>query len=88
MPGEADKQFPLEEALKAQKVLREMANLGPEMFPVHAFVGMISDEIEELRKRGHSDEQIAAVIRKNSSIDITAGEIAANFASEEQRQRG
>lgn len=79
------KTYPLEEAVRAQKALREAAGLGAETFPVQAFVGMISDEIEELRKRGKSDEEIARLIRTNSSIDITAAEIAENYASSEAR---
>lgn len=81
------KLFTLDEALKAQRALRTQAGLGPEMFPMQAFVGMISDEIDSLRKSGKSDDEIAAVIRSNSSIEITGSEIAEYFASAEQRQR-
>lgn len=77
--------YPVEEALKAQKYLREAAGLGPEQFPIQAFVGMISDEIESLRGRGKTDEEIATMIRKNSAIEISAAEIAENYASPEQR---
>jgi hypothetical protein len=45
------KMYPVEEALKAQRSLRDAAGLEPEQFPIRAFVGMISDEIESLRKR-------------------------------------
>jgi hypothetical protein len=79
------KSYPLEEALKAQKALRRQAGLAPEQFPVQAFVGMISDEIDSLRKLGQSDEQIATLIRSNSAIQITAAEIADNYAPAEQR---
>ena len=44
--------YPVEEAVKAQRALRSAAGLGPKMFPVQAFVGMISDEIDLLRKAG------------------------------------
>ena len=77
--------YPVEEALKAQKSLREAAGLGPEQFPLQAFVGMISDEIESLRRRGNSDEQIASLIGQNSAIEISAAEIAAYYAPPEQR---
>jgi len=80
--------YPIEEAIRAQKALRELAGLGPEMFPVQAFVGMISDEVEALRKQGHSDEQIAQTIKANSRISITAADIAANYASPEERHGG
>ena len=79
------KTYPVEEAVKAQKALRAAAGMGPEQFPVEAFVGMISDEIEALRKRGMSDGEIASVIEKNSGIEISAEEIGANYAAPEER---
>ena len=80
-----EKTFPLEEAVRAQKALRDLAGLGPEEFPVQAFVGMISDEIEALRRQGHSDEEIAKTIATYSKIRINADEIAENYASPEER---
>lgn len=79
------KTYPIEEALKAQRSLRDAAGLEPEQFPMEAFVGMISDEIESLRKRGRTDDEIASIIRSNSAIEITAAEIEQNYASPEQR---
>jgi len=79
------KTYPVEQAVRAQKALREAAGLLPEMFPVDAFVGMISDEIEALRSSGKTDEQIAALITANSDIQITAAEITANYATPEER---
>ena len=73
------KTYPLGEAVRAQKALRELAGLGPEMFPIQAFVGMISDEVETLRKQGHTDERIAETIATSSAIRITPEEIAANL---------
>ena len=82
---DAPKMYSTEEAVKAQKALRSAAGLGPELFPIQAFVGMISDEVESLRSLGKSDDEIAAVIRDNSAIEITAGEIVEYYASPEQR---
>ncbi len=79
------KMYPVEEAVKAQKALRAASGLGPEMFPIQAFVGMISDEVESLRKRGKSDKEIAEMISANSSIEITEAEIAENYATPEER---
>jgi hypothetical protein len=55
------------------------------MFPVQAFIGMISDEIEVLREQGHTDEDIANLITSNSAISVTADEIAKNYATPQQR---
>jgi hypothetical protein len=62
-----------------------MAGMGPEQFPVEAFVGMISDEVEALRKKGHTDQQIADAIAANSNIKISAADIAGNYAPPEDR---
>lgn len=81
------KMYPVEEAIKAQKALRSAAGLGPEQFPIQAFVGMISDEIESLRKRGKTDTEIAEMIEQNSTIEITPEQIAENYASPEERHQ-
>jgi hypothetical protein len=76
---------PLEEAVRAQRALRELAGLGPELFPIQAFVGMISDEIESLRNQGRSDEDIARAIQAHSAISITAADISAYYSSPAER---
>ena len=78
--------YPLTEALKAQQALRDVANLPPERFPLQAFVGMISDEIEALRELGKSDAEIASLIEQNSAIRIDATTLAANYAPPEERR--
>lgn len=57
------------------------------MFPVQAFVGMISDEIDKLRSQGKSGQDIATLIAANSNIRITAAEIAEHYAPSEARQQ-
>ena len=76
----------LQQALKAQAALRAEAGLGEEKFALADFVGMISDEIEELRKRGKTDEQIAKIISENSPVKIDAETITKNYAEPESRQ--
>jgi hypothetical protein len=57
------------------------------MFPIEAFVGMVSDEIEKLRSQGKTDSEIATLITENSTIEITAEEISANYAPPEDRHQ-
>ncbi len=82
-----EKTYSLEDALKAQAALRAAAGMEPERFAIDAFVGMVSDEIEVLRTQGKSDEQIAAVIRQSSRIDISSDDVAVNYAPPEARHR-
>jgi alkylhydroperoxidase family enzyme len=46
---------------------------------------MISDEIDFLRKSGKTDEEIAALVRESSTINITAEEIAEHYVQAEER---
>ncbi len=80
-----DTNVTLEAALKAQSAMRASAGLGPETFPVADFVGMVSDEIEQLRKAGRSDEEIARIISTSSPIQINAATIAQHYAPPEAR---
>ncbi len=75
----------LDAALQAQSALRNEGGLEPETFPVADFVGMISDEIEHLRKLGRTDDEIAGIISAKSPIQITGPTIARYYASPEQR---
>ncbi len=79
------KTFTLNEAVKAQQALRATAGLEPERFPVEAFVGMISDEIEALRQQGKTDSEIASLIQSTSAIEISAEELAEHYAPPEER---
>jgi hypothetical protein len=83
----SERSYPLEEALRAQKALRDLVGLPPETFPVGAFVGMVSDEIEQLRKLGHNDDEIAAVIRGHSLIQIDGADIVNHYAPPEARHQ-
>lgn len=79
------RQFSVDEAVGAQKALRQAAGLEPEKFPIEAFVGMISDEIDSLRKSGKNDEEIATLIRESSSIQITGDDISDHFVPAGER---
>ena len=82
------REISLEEALKAQKALRDAAGSGPETFPLPAFIGMISDEVEALRSMGRSDDEIAGLIESSSAVRITADEIREHYATPEERHAG
>jgi hypothetical protein len=74
-----------QQAADAQTALRKALGLPPEQFPVPAFVGMVSDEIEQLRQQGRSDEEIAGLIQDAVGIELSGDEIARFYASAEER---
>ncbi len=82
-----EQMFPLEEIMKAQNTLRGAAKMAPERFPLPFIIGMISDEIQQLREKGRSDDEIAAMISGNSLIKVEAETLQKYYATPEQRQR-
>ena len=79
--------FSIQEATAAQRVLRQSLGLGPEAFPLPAFIGMISDEIEKLRAAGRSDGDVAAMIREAIGREVAPYEIARFYAPPGERGR-
>lgn len=62
--------------------------MDAERFPLPAFVGMISDEIEQFREAGKSDADIAAIIKSTIGRDVAPDDIEAHYAPPEARQWG
>ena len=85
MPHDAT--FTAEQAVKTQAALREALRLGPERFPLPAFVGMISDEIEQLRSAGRSDQEIADLVSRSSGEAVSPEDLQAHYAPPEARRR-
>ena len=80
-----DVTYSLDQSLQALNALRTAAGSPPEQFPLPAFVGMISDEVETLRKQGRSDTEIVTIIHQSSGIEITPEQLADNYATPQQR---
>jgi hypothetical protein len=81
------KTFTGKQAAEAQTALRKALGLPPEDFPLQAFVGMISDEIQQLRARGHDDAEIARLVSEATGKAVAPDEIARFYASPAQRHR-
>jgi len=62
--------FTAEQAAAATGALREALGLPPQRFGTEQFVGMISDEIEQLRAAGRSDGDISRLLSQGSGIEI------------------
>ena len=79
--------FTAEDAAKANAVLRGALGLEPQRFSVEQFVGMASDEIEQLRAAGKSDDEIVSLL-KGAGIEVEATDIARYYAPPDERLRG
>jgi hypothetical protein len=83
-----DDLFTAEEAVVAQRDLRHAVGLKSELFPLPAFIGKISDEIEQMRAAGFDDGEIAMTVRDSIGREISGEEIARHYAPAEKRRRG
>ena len=77
--------YPLSQALLALEALRNAAHLPPQEFPAAGFVGMISDEVEALRRQGKTDVEISTLIHQSSGIELSPEDLAKHYATPEQR---
>lgn len=75
------------DAVAVQRELRQELGLDAEVFPLPAFIGMISDEIQLWREAGRTDSEIAEAIRKAIGHKIDAGDIAQFYAPPEERRQ-
>lgn len=78
----------LPQALAAQQALRASLGLPDERFPLPAFIGMVSDEIEQARAAGRDDASIAALLASASGAPVSADDVSRFYAPPERRQRG
>ncbi|MDQ6685969.1 MAG: response regulator [Pseudomonadota bacterium] len=79
--------YSAEEAMLAQRALRESMSLGPEVFSTAALVGMLGDEIEQLRRVGTSDAEIAALISAATGREFSAASLSRHHDSAEAKRR-
>jgi CheY-like chemotaxis protein len=54
--------FTAEDVVLAQRALRASMGLGPEAYALLPFLGMLADEIGQLRKMGRSNDEIAELL--------------------------
>ena len=62
--------FSSDEVLRAQQALRTEMGLGTEALPGTAFIAMLSDEIDQLRRIDKTDAEIAALISGAIDRDV------------------
>ncbi|HEV2737228.1 MAG TPA: hypothetical protein VGU66_01485 [Candidatus Elarobacter sp.] len=84
---ENDERYTAGDAATANTVLRAALGLAPERFGTEQFVGMISDEIDLLRRAGKTDAEIAQLLEKDGGLDVSADAITQFYADPDERRR-
>lgn len=79
--------FTGQEAAYAQTALRGVMGLPAESFSLQAFIGMISDEIEQLRAHGFGDAAIADLPCEITDKAVSSRDITSFYAGPESRRR-
>ena len=79
--------FTAEQAVVAQRALRAALGLGAEAFPLPAFIGMISDEVQQMREAGRSDQDVIEIIANATGQEIGAEDLATFYAPPQSRGR-
>lgn len=80
--------FSIDEAIKAQRALRQALGLGDERFEVSEFVEMISDEIEQMKNDGKSSDDIVAVVAEATGHRMDPADIDRHYVRPEDRHGG
>ena len=80
--------FSLDEAIKAQRGLREALGLGEERFEVPEFVEMISDEIEQMRDAGKTNDDIATIVADATGHRMDPADLDRHYIAPEDRHGG
>ena len=86
MDDSDDLRFTVDQTAAVNTALRVTLGLPPQHFTAREFVGMISDEIEQLRAAGWDDESIAGLIREASGEPLTAEAVTHFYVAPEHRR--
>ena len=71
-----------------RQLLRQVLGLGEERFEVSEFVQMISDEIEQMRDAGKTNDDIAAVVAEATGHRMDPADLDRHYVAAEHRYGG
>ena len=75
-PAAAEAMFTAEDGVKAQGALRAAMGIGPESLALPAFLATLGTEIEQLRRVGKSDGEIAGLVGQAIGKPVAADALA------------
>lgn len=76
MSDSDDVVFTVDQVAEANTALRTALGLRPEHFSMTQFIGMVSDEVDQLRDKGWGDAEIAALLAESTGSVVTDKDVA------------
>lgn len=73
--------FTVEQTMRAKSALRATLGVGADALSSRSFFALLADEIDQLRKLGHDDPAIAALIATAVGFEVAPSLIATHAAS-------
>ena len=77
--------FTVDQIATANTAMRVALGLPPEHFTLVRFVGMVANEIEQLRGAGWSDEAIADLVTEATGTTVGPDDITRCYSGPERR---
>jgi hypothetical protein len=79
--------FSVDDVTIAQNEMRHILGLPEPRFSFPTFIGMLSDEIEQMRRAGHTNEMVAQTISRATGHSIEAIDVQRHYLPVEERGR-
>ena len=87
MPDHSVTGFSADDVTLAQSEMRHILGLPEPRFSFPTFIGMLSDEIEQMRRAGHTNEMVAQTINRATGQSIKAIDVQRHYLPVEERER-
>jgi hypothetical protein len=87
MDQPSEPSFSVEDLVSAQHEMRSILGLPEERFSLPNFIGMLSDEIEQMRNFGISEELIAQTIMGATGEVVTADQVQQHYVPPDRRKK-
>ena len=85
MPDDSVTGFSADDVTLAQNEMRHILSLPEPRFSFPTFIGMLSDEIEQMRRAGHANEMVAKTISRATGQSIEAIDVQRHYLPVEER---
>jgi hypothetical protein len=87
MSDDSATSFSVDDVVLAQNEMRYIFGFPEQRFSFSTFIGMLSDEIEQMRRAGYTDETVAQTVSRAKGQSVEASDVQRYYLSVEERRR-